>query len=162
MTNAMATTVSRRRWLSRLLMAAAVAPVLGVTLGETANADKKGKKRKSIKERADAYRRACVADGGTATVEKRPGGTTVTCTGGTNGLGEEVDWTCTVHSKGSRCHTNLTHSPAPLAGGGGAVPPSGGTEDPTDTGANPGGGGGVDPGPGADPTGGGPGDPVLE
>jgi hypothetical protein len=159
MTNAMTTTVSRRSVLARLLTAVVAAPVVGMTLAETVNADKKRKhKPRSISSRVRDYKAGCEADNGTATVDKRPGGTTVTCTGGDQG----GDWSCTVHSKGDRCHTNLTHTPAPLAGGGGAVPPSGGNEDPTDTGATPGGGGGVDPGPGADPTGGGPGGPVLE
>jgi hypothetical protein len=149
MTNAMATTVSRRRWLSRLLMAAALAPVLGTTVVPDVDA----KKIQPIKKRVQNAREACEILGETATVEKRPGGTTVTCSDG---------FVCTISSKKTRCFQTLTNSPAPLAGGGGAVPPSGGNEDPTDTGANPGGGGGVDPGPGADPTGGGTGDPVLE
>ena len=156
MKTAMATTVSRRAWLSRLLVAAAVAPVVGVRLADDVNANKKDQKRQSKQERVHKLVHGCAADGGTAKIEGRPGGATVTCTGGAGG-----DWTCTVHSKGSRCHKNLTHSPATNAGGGGAVPPSGGNEDPSGGGANPGGGGAVPPGETADPDGGGSG-PVLE
>ena len=156
MTNALATTVSRRGVLGRLLVAAAAAPVMGVRLADTVDASKKGQKKAlSIKQKVDNIKEMCDFEKGTTTVTKRPGGTSVSCTGGEGG-----DWTCTAHSKGTRCHPNLTTSPAPTAGGGGAVPPSGGAETPTG-GAKPGGGAHVPPGGGVDPDGGGSG-PVLE
>lgn len=102
-----------------------MAPVAGATLADTVDAGKK--KKRSISSRAEDYRQACVFDGGTATVEKRPGGTSVSCTGGKGG-----DWDCVVHSKGDRCYQHLTNSPAPKAGGGGAVPPGGNAEDPNE------------------------------
>jgi hypothetical protein len=106
-TTAMATTASRRAWLARLLLAAAMAPVLGVRLADTADASKKGKKKAtSIKKRAEVYENTCTAGGGTATTTKLPGGTTVACTGHKAG-----DWACTVHSKGSRCHATRTTPP---------------------------------------------------
>jgi hypothetical protein len=158
MKHAMATTVSRRVWLSQLLMAAAVAPVMGATLAGDVDAKVNTIKTKtSIKYRVKAVREICEIGGGTAAVDKRPGGTTVTCNGG-----DSDGYTCTVTKKHNRCFTALTNSPASNAGGGGAVPPGGGNEDPSDSGANPGGGAHVPPGGGVDPTGGGSGDPVLE
>jgi hypothetical protein len=62
-----------------------------------------GRKPKSIAKRAETYRRSCEASGGTATVSKKRGGTTVACTGSEGG-----SWSCTVHSKGSRCHATRT------------------------------------------------------
>jgi hypothetical protein len=148
MKHSMAATVSRRGLLSRLLLAATVAPVLGTMAVPEVNA----KKILPIKKRVQNAREACEIVGGTATVEKRPGGTTVTCSDG---------FVCTISSKKTRCFQTLTNSPT-KPGGGGAVPPSGGAEDPTEGGgANPGGGAHVPPGGGVDPTGGGS-DPVLE
>jgi hypothetical protein len=159
MTNAMATTVSRRGWLSRMLVAAAAAPVVGATLVSGVGAKVNTTKvRTSIRKRVQNNRSDCEAGGGTLTVETRPGGTTTTCTGGDlDGL------TCTHSKKTSRCHTTLTNSPATNAGGGGAVRPGGGNEDPTNNSgaANAGGGTAVPPGGGVD-SGGGPGSPVLE
>jgi hypothetical protein len=151
MKHAMATTTSRRGWLSRLLLAAAMAPVMGTMVVPIPEVD--AKKIQPIKKRVQNAREACEIVGGTATVEKRPGGTTVTCSDG---------FVCTISSKKTRCFQTLTNSPATNAGGGGAVPPDdNGNEDPSDGGADPGGGGGVDPGWEADPGGGGS-DPVLE
>jgi hypothetical protein len=156
MTNAAATTVSRRSLLARLLITAVAAPVVGVRLVDPVTAGKKDQKRQSKAERVHKLVHGCAADGGTANIEGRPGGATVTCTGGASG-----DWTCSVHSKGSRCHKNLTYSPT-KPGGGGAVPPSDGAEDPSDgDGTNAGGGAHVPPNGGVDPNGGGSG-PVLE
>jgi hypothetical protein len=150
MKHAMATTVSRRGLLSRLLMAAAVAPVMGTMVVPAVDA----KKIQPIKKRVQNAREACEIVGGTATVEKRPGGTTVTCSDG---------FVCTISSKKTRCFQTLTNSPATKAGGGGAVPPGdNGNEDPSDGGADPGGGTHVPPDGGVDPNGGGSGDPVLE
>jgi len=154
MKTALATTVSRRVWLSRLLVAAAVAPVAGLGLAGGVDASKKTKKQ--IKQRADEYKRACETGGGTATVTQRRGGTTVACKGSEGG-----DWSCTVSSGQDRCHANLPNTPTTRAGGGAAVPPSGGNEDPADDGSNAGGGAAVPPGGTADPSGGSTG-PVLE
>ncbi len=128
-TTATAVTVSRRAWLSRLLLATAVAPVAGVRLADSADASKKGKRKpKSIKQRVQVYQNACEtageAGGGTAEVTKRPGGTTVACTGSRAG-----DWACTVSSKTTRCHATRTTPPdsrpiAPVTGG---DEPTGGT-----------------------------------
>jgi hypothetical protein len=154
MTNAMATTVTRRVWLARLLMAAAVAPVVGVPLAETVEADKK--KRPSQKKRIGYARESCEAGGGTLVEQTHDsGGTTTECKGGT------FDGTFCFHgAKKTKCHSAAPN--LPNAGGGGAVPPSGGNEDPTDGGgSNPGGGSHVPPSGGVDPDGGGS-DPVLE
>jgi hypothetical protein len=146
----MAPAVSRRSLLARLLMAAAAAPVVGAKLGAPAQASKK-KKIKSINARVQKNVNTCTDPefGGKATVTKRPGGTTVECT-----LPNGQGYTCTHSSKKTRCHATLTSNPAPLAGGGGAVPPTNGNEDPTDGGSDPGGGGHVPPGGGVE-TGGG-------
>jgi hypothetical protein len=152
-----AATVSRRVWLSRLLMAAAVAPVNGVTLADSVDASKKGqKKSEGVKKRAKPYIDGCKGDNGTPTVTVRPGGTTIACTGGDHG-----DWTCTVSSKTERCHKTLTNPPKkPLDDV--STTPTGGNEDPTvDGGSNASGGSAVPPGGTADP-GGGSSDPVLE
>ena len=142
MKHAMATTVSRRSLLSRLLMAAAVAPLMGTMVAPEVDA----KKIQPIKKRVQNAREACDIRRRDVDGQTRPGGTTVTCSDG---------YVCTISSKKTRCFQTLTNSPATNAGGGGAVTPSGGNEDPTDGGANPGGGGHVPPGGGVDPTGGG-------
>jgi hypothetical protein len=179
--NAMATTVSRRGVLARLLLAAAVAPVLGVTRADNVAADKKKKKKPkitSVADRTDSQRFLCEEGGGKLAVQDGPegsGGNTTECKGGTdNGR------TCINTKKSTKCSQALTSSPTKPGGGGavppsggvenpsgganpgggGAVPPSGGNEDPTG-GANPGGGAHVPPGGGVDPDGGGSG-PVLE
>ena len=159
MTNATAPTVSRRVWLSQLLMAMAVTLVFGTTLAENVDAKVNTVKTNvSIKKRVKAQRELCEIGGGTLSVDKRPGGTTTTCNGG-----DSDGWTCTNAKKSYRCHRTLTHSPTIKAGGGGAVPPGdNGNEDPSDGGGtDPGGGAHVPPGGGVDPTGGGS-DPVLE
>ena len=67
MMHTMGPTLSRRGWLSRLVLAAAVAPVVGATRIDTGEAKKKSKKL-SKKQRVEQYRRACEAGGGTADV----------------------------------------------------------------------------------------------
>lgn len=111
MTQEMATTLSRRGWLSRLLMAAAVAPVLGATLTERVHADKKDtkkqKREKRIRKRAQAEADACnQVPGQWGTINKRPGGTTVTCSDGQGPV-----YTCTYNSKGSRCRSHVISGP---------------------------------------------------
>jgi hypothetical protein len=161
MTDAMATTVSRRVWFARLLLALGVVLTLGTMVVPEVDASKKSKAR--IAREVKQFQRDCKDGGGTFEVSKRPGGTTASCTGGDYAGDGSDGTTCTFHSKGTRCHLHLTHSPAPLAGGGGAVPPGdNGNEDPGDGGADPGGGGGIDPGWEADPDGDGPSGPVLE
>jgi hypothetical protein len=121
-------TLSRRGWLSRLLMAA-VAPVVSVTMTETVDADKKDTKKQRrearIKKEVNQFRKDCSAGGGTFTVSKKPGGTTATCTGG-DYAGEEGDGTsCTFHSKGTRCFLVRTDPTSPIApGDGGSTPPN--------------------------------------
>ena len=159
MKTAMTTTVSRRAWLSRLFMVAALAPVVGVRLADDVGADKKTKKQ-SRKDRLVANGvEACGLDGGTATVTERPGGTTVACSGSNNG-----DWTCTHSSKTSRCHKNLPNPPKAPLDDVSTAPTDGVHEDPTDGGGDAG-GGRVPPSGAADhplePDGGGS-DPVLE
>jgi hypothetical protein len=151
---AMATTVSRRSLLSRLLMAAAVAPVFGVARGDSADAGKK-KKRPSVSQRVQNAREVCEIGGGTLAVSEGSAGTTTECKGG-----DSDGWTCFISKTKTRCAMSLTQSPAPHAGGGGAVPPSGGNEDPTSGGSHAGGGAAVPPSGGID-SGGGFG-PVLE
>jgi hypothetical protein len=120
-------TLSRRGWLSRLLMAA-VAPLVSVTMTETVDADKKDTKKQRrearIKKEVNQFRKDCSAGGGTFTVSKKPGGTTATCTGG-DYAGEEGDGTsCTFHSKGTRCFLVRTDPTSPIApGDGGSTPP---------------------------------------
>jgi hypothetical protein len=159
MEHVMAQTTSRVVTLSRLGMAVLVALLLGTMV--ISDVDAKGNSSKSnvsIKKKVNNLKEICDIEGGTATVEKRPGGTSVSCSGGGGG-----DWTCVASSKKVRCYQELTNSPATNAGGGGAVPPGdNGNEDPSDGGADPGGGAHVPPSGGVDPNGGGSGDPVLE
>ena len=114
MQTAMATTVSRRTCLSRLLLAAAVAPVMGAMLADTADANKKKKKNKRKEAHVGISVSACENENGTVEVIERPGGTTVNCTDSDNG-----DWSCTHTSQSSRCyyeHTAPTDMPnQPLA-----------------------------------------------
>ena len=121
MTQAMATKHSRRGLLARMLLAAAVAPVMGVRLTDDVSADKKKKKNKRKEAHVGISVSACENEGGTAEVIEKPGGTTVNCTGSENG-----DWSCTHTSQSSRCYyehpapTDMPHQPlapeTPLAG----------------------------------------------
>ncbi len=96
---------TRRSFVQRgLLSALAVVATRGaLPTPDVAASKNDGRKPKSIAKRAETYRRSCVAGGGTATVSKKLGGTTVACTGSEGG-----SWSCTVHSKGSRCHATRT------------------------------------------------------
>lgn len=139
--------------LSRLLLSLAVAFLLGALLSPDVDANKnKGKTKDftSIQSRNSAQRQLCEMGGGSLSVEKGSGDSMITeCIGGDND-----GYICTNSKKSTVCVQTLTTSPAPLAGGGGAVPPSqGGNEDPAGGGANPGAGGGIDPGWGAEPGG---------
>jgi hypothetical protein len=71
MKHALTTTVSRRVWLSRLLLAAAMAPVMGATLADGVDAKVNTVKTKlSIKARVKNDRDICEIGGGTLTVDK--------------------------------------------------------------------------------------------
>jgi hypothetical protein len=159
MKHAMATTVSRRAWLSQLLMAVAVTFVFGATLDGSADAKVNTiKTNVSIKKRVQAQRELCEIGGGTLSVSERRGGTTTTCHGG-----DSDGYTCTNSKKSYRCFQTLTNPPGTKAGGGGAVPPSDGADDGGSGGNNAGGGAAVPPGGGAeDPNDPPTGDPVLE
>jgi len=155
MERAMGATASRTVGFSRLLLALAVALVLGTMVAPDADAGKKGKNTiESVGKRVKTAVSVCDKDGGTATVTKKPGGTTVAC----EGTSTNHDWACTYHSKGNRCHATRTRLPDDVI-----APPTGGLhEDPTGDGGNHAGGGAVAPRPGeADPDGGEPEQPVL-
>jgi hypothetical protein len=150
---AAATTVSRRSLLTRLLVAAAVAPVMGTAPAGPVNAGKK-KKRPSISARVQNVREMCELGGGTLAVSEGAGGTTTECKGG-----DDNGQVCFISKTKTRCAKTLTHSPATNAGGGGAIPPGDvGNEDPTG-GTNAGGGAHVPPGGGVDSGGS---SPILE
>jgi hypothetical protein len=159
---AMATTVSRRFWLSRLLVAAAVAPVVGVKLAEPVAAGKKKRKKPNIgtvEERTANQRYVCETGDppGKLAVLDGPGGSNTTeCKGG-----EHDGDVCYNTKKATKCYLGRTQDPTTKPGGGGAVPPGGGNEDPTGGGANAGGGAAVPPTGGVD-SGGGSVPPVLE
>jgi hypothetical protein len=104
MQNGMDTTISRRGWLGRLLVAAAVAPVAGVTLADGVNADKKSKRRQKdaapLKERVRTQEALCQLGGGTLATQKHEhGGVTTECKGGDYGGN-----TCFHGKKKTMCH----------------------------------------------------------
>ncbi len=126
---AMATTLSRRVWLSRMLLAA-VAPVVGARLADPVDA------KKSPGSYQNAFTKACRERGGTP---KRVRSRVVKCTFADGTVVE-----CDFNHNPPSCTKALTNPPT-KPGGGGAVPPSDGVnEDPTGTGGSPV-GGGVDP-----------------
>jgi hypothetical protein len=159
MKSTLATTASRTVWLSRLLLAVAVAVVLGATLADSVAAEKNtGRKPTSIAARVKDEKTRCESNGGkiqvTYTLPGADSGTaTSTCSGGTHD-GRE----CTHTKKSTVCTQAATHEPSlpysPLQDV--VVSPTGGYEDPSVGGATPGGGaGGVDPGWTSDPGSGG-------
>ena len=163
MTHAMAATASRRDVFSRLLLALAVALTLGTTVVPEMDAKKVTPKNtiKSISSRVKREIADCKEAGGKATVTKNAGKSkTVACTGVPERVPGAGDYTCVVHSKGTRCHATRVSPP-----GSGPVAPSPdeANEDPT------GGGGGSDAGGGAtapppteaDPDGGEPEEPTI-
>lgn len=136
-----ATTMTRRGWLARLLLAAAAAPVAGVTLAAPVAAGKKKKSKiGSVADRTVAQQVVCEANGGTLAVLDGPfGGNTTECKGGEND-GE----VCYNTTKTTQCYSARTQEPT-KPGGGSAVPPSGGNEPPANDPPLAGGGTGVDP-----------------
>lgn len=88
---------------------------------------KKKPKQLSVAERTDIQRESCELYGGQLAVLDGPnGGNTTECKGG-----EDDGMTCINTKKASKCSQARTQEPT-KPGGGGAVPPSGGNEDPTD------------------------------
>ena len=132
MTQAMATTISRRSWFSRVLMAAAVAPVVGVRLADSVHAGKKKKKAHNITLRVEAERLGCEfgnpEHSGTLVEQQHEDGTVTTeCKGG------DLDGRTCFHGKTkTKCHqqtqhvptTNVTEGAVPATAG---ADPSGGT-----------------------------------
>lgn len=103
-----ATTMTRRVWLSRLLMAAAVAPVAGLRLAEPVAADKT-KSSASVADRTASQRQMCEVGGGKLAVMDGPegsGGNTTECKGGAND-----GWTCINTKTTSDCSKQLTTPP---------------------------------------------------
>jgi hypothetical protein len=121
--------LSRRAFLyGGVRLAVVVAGLVGVARIPDVHADTKKKpKIKSVAERTDEQRSTCEGLGGKLAVLDGPdGGNTTECKGGSrNG------YTCINTKKASTCSFALTTVPT-KPGGGGAAPPSGGTEDPTD------------------------------
>jgi hypothetical protein len=137
-----ATMMTRRVWLSRLLLAAAVAPVVGPRVAEPVAAGKKKPKVASVSKRTEEQRVRCeiVGGGQLAVLDGPDGGNTTECKGGSlDGL------TCINTKSKTTCARQLTNPPSEKPGGGAAEPPSGGNEQPNDDGTHAGGGAGVDP-----------------
>ena len=107
-----ATTMTRRTWLARIVLAAAVAPVVGLRVAAPVEAGKKKRTKKAQQASIDAYKDTCEANGGTATGTTYRGGTSVACTGQTTE--GTTDWNCVVTSQGDRCYTNSTTPPPAL------------------------------------------------
>jgi len=135
--------MGRRDSIARVLLALAVAVVLGASLAPSADASKGGKNTvASVSKRVQAQKDMCeIVGGGTLKVVKRPGGTTTTCNGGV-----QDGRVCTYTSKKSRCHQTRQAVPGnpnsapvvPVITGGGpgpeapADPSDGGEEEPTE------------------------------
>ena len=92
---------------SLLLSLAAVSPLRTMLVQDVA-AVKNSKKAASIAKRAQTMRELCEIGGGTATTDVRPGGTSVTCKGGT-----DDGKVCIIHSKGGRCFQTVTNPDLP-------------------------------------------------
>jgi hypothetical protein len=119
-------TLSRRGWLSRLLMAAVV-PVVSVTMTETVDASKKDKERQKAAKRVEKQSRTeaqfCRDQRGTPTTSKNAGGTTVRCE--IPGEGNDYSCTFTKQKKVPRCF-GIPERTTPIApGDGGSTPPIG-------------------------------------
>jgi hypothetical protein len=83
-------TMTRRFCLSRLLLAAAVAPMAGLSVAAPVGADKKKNVKGSVAERAKSQQQLCELGGGKLAVLDGPnGGNTTECKGGDND-----GWTC--------------------------------------------------------------------
>jgi hypothetical protein len=138
---------ARTGTISRVVLALVVAFVVVATLVPSVDAGKNNKNTiASVKQRIGGQRDICEAGGGTLTTIKRPGGTTATCTGGT-----EDGHVCVHSSKKTRCYQTREGTPAPpdsapivpvITGGASEPPPAptgGGEDPPTDPPADPGG-----------------------
>ena len=137
MNNATAATASWTVGFSRLLLALSVALVLGAVVAPDVDAKKVTAKNTiaSIKSRVKNEIANCKTAGGKATVTQNAGKSkTVACTGVPERVEGAGDYTCVVHSKGTRCHATRVSQP----GSGPVAPPADeANEDPT------GGGGGI-------------------
>ena len=132
-----------RRSILRILGGAVVMGAGAVVSGGASlvpSADAAKRSKKSISRRANSQADLCESDGGSATITKRPGGTTVTCTGGA-----QDGKVCTYTTNGSRCYNTRQAAPGnpnsapiiPVITGGGPgpeptpEPTNGSGEDPT-------------------------------
>jgi hypothetical protein len=103
-----ATTMTRRVWLSRLLMAAAVTPVIGLRFADPVAADK-SKSSASVADRTTSQRQMCELGGGKLAVMDGPegsGGNTTECKGGAND-----GWTCINTKTTSDCSKQQSAPP---------------------------------------------------
>jgi hypothetical protein len=85
---------------TRRAFALGLGALLAARLAPGADAKPKGK-LPPIKARVQNLVDLCGAVGGTASTDVRPGGTSVSCSGGEGPVGES---TCVVTSKGVRCY----------------------------------------------------------
>ena len=98
--------VTRRTFMVRglgLCTGLAIVRLLGNTPDVDVVAEKKQKPKYSkiqIAQRAQAFADNCLELGGTPETSAKPGGVTVTCSGGNT---DGTTTTCTFHSKGTRC-----------------------------------------------------------
>jgi len=168
--HAMATMASQTVWLSRLLLAVAVALVLGVTLADSVDATKKGNNTiASVKDRIQVQRDHCeLLGGGELDVRRGKGGTRFTyCEGGSHGgtsckhTEEATQCKCETTGKNGFCTQAVT---APPHAGVAVPPPDGVLDNPTGGGGEPNAGRGatVPPPSEADPGDGEPEQPILQ
>jgi hypothetical protein len=87
-----------------------VASLGSLPIPDVAAGKNDGRKAKSIAKRVKNAQELCQIGGGTSTVSKKPGGTTVACKGGGPGGG---DFACTITSKGQRCHATRMQPDGP-------------------------------------------------
>ena len=95
--------VTRRSFMGRGLgLCAGLAALLLLGDSPDVAADKKQKKYSKIQiaQRAQSFADNCLELGGTPETSAKPGGVTVTCSGGNT---DGTTTTCTFHSKGTRC-----------------------------------------------------------
>ncbi len=155
----MAATASRMVWFSRLLLAVAVALVLGATLAGNVDASKKGKNTiASVKDRISAQRDYCeLLGGGDLDVRRGKGATRFTyCEGG------QFDGTSCKHTEGaSQCKCETTGKKG-FCEQAITAPPDAGEPGPGGRANNAGGGATVPPPSDADPGDGEPEQPILQ
>jgi hypothetical protein len=146
-------------WFSRLLLAVAVALVLGTTLTSSVDATKKGKNTiASVKDRISAQRDYCeLLGGGELDVRRGKGATRFTyCEGG------QFDGTSCKHTEGaSQCKCETTGKKG-FCEQAIATPPDAGEPGPGGRATNAGGGATVPPPSEADPGNGEPEQPILQ